>query len=186
MYDVLVVHGSFGDPFGNWAPYLFRESERAAKRCLVPHFPGPEEQSLERWASVLDGYGSAIGESTSVAAHSIGCAFIASWCVTKKRRLHHLHLVAPFYALLGSPDFDNINRTFFGAESMLADLSKYATSITCYVSTNDPYVPQQLGTSFCEKVGGRLQIIENAGHFNKAAGYIEFPTLSNAILNVTA
>lgn len=37
--NYIIVHGSFGSPFGNWFPWLRKEIESRNLLCYTPDFP---------------------------------------------------------------------------------------------------------------------------------------------------
>ena len=60
MKNYFIIHGSFGNPFGNWFPWLFEEIERTKPKeqeepiCYVPQFPtGVGFQNYRNWAMKL-------------------------------------------------------------------------------------------------------------------------------------
>ncbi len=78
MSNYLLVHGSFGSPFGNWLPYLRSEIEKRGLIVYTPDFPtGVGYQNYKNWERVLESYVSAklINENTVIYAHSIAPIF---------------------------------------------------------------------------------------------------------------
>jgi uncharacterized protein len=176
-YDVVIIHGSFGDPFGNWQPWLFQEAAARSKRVLCPHFPGPQEQNLESWGSVLDAYSGMFGENTTIFAHSLGPAFVLDYLVSRTIKIKRLVAVAPFYGLIGIEEFDNVNKTFFLEDIDFSTVPQLCRDRFAYFSDNDPYVPRKMSESFCANISAGYKVIPNGGHLNSSAGYTEFPHL---------
>lgn len=56
-------------------------------------------------------------------------------------------------------------------------INNLVKSATCFISKNDPYVPNQLSEEFADYIGAKKIFVENAGHFNTAAGYTKFEAL---------
>lgn len=70
------------------------------------------------------------------------------------------------------------DRTF--AEGLEFDWEKIRTKagrLSVFHSDNDPYVSLGNGELLAEKLRVGLDFVPNAGHFNTAAGYTEFPAL---------
>lgn len=176
-YDVLIVHGSFGDPFGNWQPWLFNEATKLGKRVLCPHFPGPQEQSLESWSRVMDTYRELLNDDVVVFAHSLGPAFVLDYCIKNSLHIGKFVGVVPFYDLIGIDEFDEINQSFFVSDLDLSKFRVLCNDRHAIYSDDDPYVPK----SHCEKVaqiiGANTTVIPNGGHLNSGAGFSEFPQL---------
>src|SRR4026207_1718662 len=167
MYDCAIFHGSFGDPFGNWSPWLFRKLSGGGSRVLVPHLPGPQEQNFQNWSKIMDAYGDAVGSETDLIAHSLAPAFLASWIITRRKNVRNLYLVAPVYGLINIPEFDAINRSFFLSEVSLPALTRYAREIHCVYSDDDPYVPRSMSDDFAAKVGAHTTVVNKGKHLNE-------------------
>ena len=53
MLTCLIVHGTYGHPQENWIPWLRKELELLNYEVIAPHFPTPENQSLDTWITVF-------------------------------------------------------------------------------------------------------------------------------------
>lgn len=174
MYDYIIIHGSFGTPFENWFPWLFEKLSENGYSVLAPQFPcGADMQNYENWAKVMDAYKPFLSKKTVFIGHSLAPAFIVDYILDNKLVINKLFFAAPFYDLINIEDFDKVNSPFFN-HSNLGELKKYVNSITCFISDNDPYVPNQLSETFSDAINAEKIYVENAGHFNKAAGYDKF------------
>ena len=94
--NYLVLHGSFGSPFGNWFPYLRSELEKRELTVYTPDMPtGVGYQNYDNWSKVMDAYVSAgvVNENTIVFAHSIAPVFICKYLVEHNLRVKRLVLV---------------------------------------------------------------------------------------------
>ena len=185
MYDYVIIHGSYGNQYKNWFPWLYQKLTEAGKEVLVPQFPcGKGIQNFENWAIVMDAYKDLLSENTSFIGHSLAPAFIVDYLVDRGIRANNLYLVAPFYGRIDIPDFDEVNVPFFTKSS--DELSKIKTltdKIYCYVSATDPYVPNQLSIDFAKQIGASINLVNNAGHFNIAAGYSRFDMLFGKLMD---
>lgn len=77
--NYLLVHGSFGNPFSNWIPYLRKEIESKDLEIYTPDFPtGVGRQNYENWSNLLKNYveTNIINENTIIFAHSIAHPFL--------------------------------------------------------------------------------------------------------------
>ena len=70
---------------------------------------------------------------------------------------------------------------FAGFNFNWAKIKSNAKNFIVYHSDNDPYVSLENGQETAKQLGVELTFIPNAGHFNKAAGYITFENLLNKI-----
>ena len=177
MYDYVIVHGSYGSPFENWFPWLYSKLEANGKAVLAPQFPcGEKIQCYDIWKRVMDVYKPYIDENTILIGHSLSPAFIVDYLMEEKMVIKKLICAAPFYGMIGIEAFDYVNRTFFYRKEFegIEDLVK---DIVSFVSKNDPYVPNELSLDFAQKIGSKVILVDNAGHFNAAAGYTTFDQL---------
>ena len=182
MFDYVIVHGSYGTPFENWFPWLFQRLSEAGKNVLAPQFPcGNEIQNYTNWSKVMDVYKDYISKETSFIGHSLAPAFITDYILNNSLQVKNLYFVAPFYGLINIPDFDKVNSPFF-IYNDLKNIQNFVKSITCYISTTDPYVPNQLSVDFADNIGANKVFVENSGHFNKAAGYTHFEQLLEQVM----
>lgn len=177
FYDFVIVHGSFGWPFENWFPWLADELAAKGKKVLAPQFPcGKGMQNYENWYRVLDAYAPFIGEKTTFIGHSLAPAFIVDYLLDRQIKVNALYFVAPLYQKCNHPEVDEVNASFF-FKSDLKDITTLSQKRICFISTNDPYVPNDYSLDFAKKIGAEVKTVENAGHFNTAAGYRTFPLL---------
>ena len=101
MYDTLIIHGSFGSPFGNWFPWLAASLEQRGHKVLVPQFPVGDLQTLSNWTKVLDAYRDFLAPNLNVYAHSLGPAFVANYAPQNGLNIEKAILVVPFYSMIG-------------------------------------------------------------------------------------
>ena len=102
--NYLILHGSFGSPFGNWFPYLRSELEKKELIVYTPDMPtGMGYQNYDNWSRVMDGYVSAdiLNENTIIFAHSIAPVFICKYLVERNIKVKRLVLVCGFNNYLG-------------------------------------------------------------------------------------
>ena len=177
MYDYVIIHGSYGTPFENWFPWLFNKLSEQGKNVLAPQFPcGSDIQNYSNWCKVMNAYKGYIGKDTSFIGHSLAPAFIIDYLLDNSLSVKNLYFAAPFYGLINIPDFDKVNKPFFTYKDFKR-VKNLAQSITCHISTSDPYVPNELSVDLADKIGAKKVFVDNAGHFNLAAGYTHFEQL---------
>lgn len=72
MTNILIIHGTYGNPEENWFPWLKSELEDKGCGVYVPEFPTQEGQSLESWLKIFEDYEENLNEDSIVVAHSSG------------------------------------------------------------------------------------------------------------------
>ena len=181
MYDFVIIHGSFGNQYENWFPWLFKKLSSRQKSVLIPQFPSPEGQSYGQWSKVLSAYDDMIGQSTVIIGHSLAPAFIVDYLVSNNKTIRGLIGVAPFYGLINIEEFDTINSDFFWDGIDISKVQKFAKFRHFIYSDNDPYVPRILSDDFSKLCGACTTIIPDGGHINESAGFSDFPQLLEII-----
>lgn len=176
----IIVHGSFGSPFGNWFPWLCKAISERGERAFVPHFPTPKGQTFDNWAAILDGYRAAglIGPGSTFYAHSAGAPFVVKYVARRGLNLRRVVTVSGFNDFLsGDKDFDAINSEMFFTSG---DASAFIASVQdrfCVYSDNDPHLPINKLESFCGSLSARPVIIPGGGHLNADSGMTTFERL---------
>ena len=176
MDNFFIIHGSFGNPYGNWFGWLHDFIESEGKEVYVPDFPiGVNIQNYDNWKRLLKVYVDIglINENTTIIAHSIAPIFISKFLVEHKLKVKKLIFVCGFNNYLGiNDDYDNVNRTMYFDK--LEEIKNYAEEIICFYSDNDPYVKYEVEKDFADKIANIKVMIPNAGHINAESGYDTF------------
>jgi len=175
--NVFIIHGSYGGPEDNWIPWLKSELEKLGIEVIAPLFPTPEGQSLDSWNQVFKPFGEKINSKSIFIGHSLGPAFILNLLEKVDVKITASFFVAPFVSLLGNPDFDTINSTFFKQNFDWGKIKSHCNNFNVFYSDNDPYVPKAMSEFVAEKTSAHKFLINNAGHFNTKAGYLKFEEL---------
>ena len=177
--NYLIIHGSFGDPFSNWFPYLRKEIESKSLEVYTPDFPsGVGKQNYENWSKILKCYVDAniLNENTIIFAHSIAPIFICKFLVENKIKVRRLVFVCGFNNYLGiDKDYDAVNKSMYFDE--LADVKNCCGDIVCFYSDNDPYVRYEAEKEFADTITDNQIVISGGGHLNAESGYTEFAEL---------
>ena len=173
----LIIHGSFGSKDGNWFPWLKGELEKRSAEVIVPQMPvGVGKQNFDNWAAVLDKI--KIDGQTTIIAHSIAPVFVCKYLIARKQKVAKLIFVCGFNNYLGiNEEFDTVNRPMF--TDNLSAIKNYCNDITCFYSSNDPYVPLNIEKEFADTITSRQIVIDGGGHLNAESGYIKFEELLN-------
>lgn len=179
MNNYLIVHGSFGSPFGNWFPYLRRELEKRELVVYTPDMPsGVGYQNYDNWSNVMKAYVDAgiINENTVIFAHSIAPVFVCKFLIENSIKVKRLVLVCGFNNYLGiNDDYDAVNGSMY--LDNLEEVKNYCNDIVCLYSDNDPYVTFDKEKEFADMIASTQIVIQNGGHLNSESGYDEFEEL---------
>lgn len=176
MKNYFIIHGIFGHNKENWFPWL-EEKLSGGGRCEVfnLNYPTPEGQSFEGWSKVLDKYKDKITNETVFICHSIGCVFLAKYCIHNKIKIGKAIFVSGLNNYHNLPEFDKLNESMF--TDRISEFKDYCKDVICFMSKDDPFVKFDALLNFADSVGGKKIIKEHAGHFNEKAGYTTFPEI---------
>lgn len=76
---------------------------------------------------------------------------------------------------------DKLNESFYmNAKSI--DVTPYADTVIGFYGDDDPNIPQRLLNDFATSIGGEVNCVPNAGHFNASAGYLSCPAVLDAVI----
>lgn len=177
--NYMIIHGSFGSPFGNWFPYLRKEIEKRELEVYTPDFPiGVGFQNYKNWSNLLNCYveSGLINENTIIFAHSIAPIFICKFLCEKKIKIKRLICICGFNNYLGiNAEYDAVNESMYFDN--LVDVKNYCDDIICYYTENDPYVTWEKEKEFADTIATKIIIIKDGGHLNAESGYEAFSQL---------
>lgn len=136
MKNCFVIHGTFGHNKENWFPWLEEKLSERDNKVYNLNYPTPENQTFENWSRVLDEHKDAINEDTVFICHSIGCVFLAKYCITNNVKIGKVIFVSGCNNYFFNPEFDKINKCMY--TDRLEEFQNYCKDILCIYSKNDP------------------------------------------------
>lgn len=175
MNNYFIIHGSYGNPYKNWIPYLKSQLSKRKLNCIVPSFTTPYKQDYESWNTILMSYLKIgyITEETTFITHSLGGIFLIKFLIDNKIKVKRIITVAGFNHIQFDED-NSLYDSFYAKDEDLIKICDLCDEIVCIYSDNDPYIPMEEAESFANMIKGQKVLINNAGHFNEKYGYKEF------------
>lgn len=175
--NYFIIHGSYGNPYKNWIPWLKKQLSKRKLNCIVPSFSTPYKQEYESWSKILKAYFEIgyITEDTIFITHSLGGIFIIKFLLENKIKVKKIITIAGFNNLEFNDDMDLYKSFYF--DGNLSDIKSYSLERISFYSDNDPYVPQSSAEEFADSILSEKLLINGAGHFNEKYGYKEFTEL---------
>ena len=166
MNNYILVHGSFGNPFVNFIPYLRGEIEKRNLEVYTPDFPtGVGYQNYTNWSRLLKCYLDAgiLNENTTIFAHSIAPVFICKFLIKNKVKVKRLVFISGFnnYFVNGEEIMNTVNKTMY--LDNLEDIKNYCSDIICFYTKNDPYVKYEVEKDFADLISTKQVVIEDGG-----------------------
>lgn len=187
MKNVFLVHGTMGNPYENWFPWLERELEKHKITCNVPTFPTPENQNYDSWSKLIDYYCSVnvINKETILVGHSCGAVCIIKYIIEKRLKVKAFITVSGYNDFYSGNEFmDKLNTSFYFDFDECKDIDSFVECRISYAGDNDPFIPQEKLKEFSDKISSSYRLIKGAGHVNEAAGYVTFEEILSDILNM--
>jgi predicted alpha/beta hydrolase family esterase len=181
MKELVIVHGTEGNPEENWFPWLAEEVRKRGHRATVPSFPTPEGQQLDRWLAVLDEEVGELTPDTVLVGHSLGVGFLLRALERSKTQVAATFLVSGFIGELGLDAFDPLNAPFIEDEFDWGRIRQSSILFQAYLGSDDPYVPRAKGEELAAHLEIPLIVIDGGGHLNTSAGFGTFEQLLNDI-----
>lgn len=175
MEKYFIIHGSYGNPYKNFIPWLKKELSKRGKTCIVPHFPSFQFQSYENWSHILSSYLDIglIDSDTIFITHSLGSIFVIKFLLEKKIKIKKLITVAGFNQVVFSDD-STLYSSFYLDWDSLKNFPLFCDDRICFYSDNDPFISCLELRKFCESISAVDVFVPQAGHFNEKSGYLEF------------
>ena len=174
--NIFIFHGTEGYPEENWFPWLKKKLEEKGYKVAVPQFPTPEGQSLQAWLDVFKNYESEMTEDSVFVGHSLGGVFLLRLLERFKKPVKAAFFTGTPIGIQPLKNYESDSR-FSGFDWNWPVIRKNAKHFDVFQSDDDIWVPLANGEQLAKELGVELTFIPNAGHFNKAAGYTEFPAL---------
>jgi predicted alpha/beta hydrolase family esterase len=184
-----LIHGWSGSPEEGWGPWLKNELEKQRFEVHAPTMPDSKHPRMDAWLQTL---ASAVGtpdENTYFIGHSLGC-------ITTLRYLERLFEGQKIGGAVLVAGFSDINITvgededirelesFFGAEVDFEKVKKHCNHFVAIHSDNDPYVALRYADIFKEKLGAKIIVESNKGHFSGDDGITELPNALESVLKI--
>lgn len=189
---VIIVHGWGGHPEEGWFPWLKDELESRGFEVKVPQLPEAENPRIHKWVPALRKAVGTPGRDTVLVGHSMGCQTIARYLeeLPEGVKIGGAVFVAGFFKRLTALEDDSeVEETAKHWLDAPLDLRKVRTHLNKSVaifSDNDPNVPIDNQESFKVKLGSKIIVEHNKGHFSGSDGITELPSALEAVLSLSS
>lgn len=184
---VFIIHGWDGYPEEGWFPWLKTALEKKGYKVYIPQMPQADKPRIYNWVpKIVDVVGNA-DEDTYFVGHSIGCQAIARYLETLPIgvKVGKVIFVAGFFKrLTGLEDDQEVQETdrhWLTAPVNFKIIKSHLTESAAIFSDNDPFVPLDNQDDYKEKLGSKIIIEHNMGHFSGSQGTTELPILLKLI-----
>ncbi len=177
---VFIVHGWGGKPDAGWFKWISSELSSRGFEVHVSRMPNPDNPKIEPWVNYLTKIASHPDKDTYFIGHSIGCQAILRYLekLTENVKIGGAIFVAGWLNLknLETQEEKDISKPWIESKINLDKVKNKIGELVALFSDNDPYVPLDDSIIFKEKLGAKIIIEKNKGH------YIENETFKIPIL----
>ncbi len=180
MNNAIIIHGTGGYPEENWFPWLKEKLENLNFTVQVPQFPTPENQDPEHWFEAFKEYEKYINQNTIIVAHSGGCAFLLRLLESLSTKIKLAAFIAPPIGVMPIK-YIEADRPFLTKPFDWEKIRNTSEYFEVFHSEDDPFICIENGETVASKLKVSLNRLTHAGHFNEAAGYLEFDLLLEKI-----
>lgn len=179
---VFILHGWGGTADSGWKGWLKNRLQAKGFEVFSPQMPNAENPKLDEWLAALKGLVEKPDRETYFVGHSLGVVLIHRYLegLSEGKRIGGAVLVAGPTDNPDIPQIAGFFKTPFAWEKIRAGCG----SFVAINSDNDHYVALENGNVLKEKLGAKLLVLHNRGHFSSSEGTKELPEALEALLSL--
>lgn len=169
MKKAYLIHGT-STRDDDWFPWL----EKAARPAIELDrlwLPDPFAPQQVAWDQAVDDQIKA-EDGITLVAHSLGCITAVRWLARHDVKNVGLLLVGAFDQPL--PNYAGLDEFMQGSVDYRQVRPKISRA-TVIAAQNDPIAPYQFGVAMANRLGAKLIVRPDGGHFLTSDGFTEFP-----------
>lgn len=183
---LFIVHGWGFNPKMNWYPWLKRELEKKGFKVIVPEMPNTSEPEINVWVSHLKKIVGKLDDDTYFIGHSIGCQAIMRFLEKEdyNGKIGKVIFVAGWFKLenLEDEEVEAIASSWTNTPIDFNKVKQKLSNLTVFLSSNEPYgFVEDNKKTFREKLGAKVILEENKGHFTEGDGIKKLPEVLKEI-----
>lgn len=167
---VFIIHGWDGNPHEGWLSWIRDELEKMDFKVIAPQMPSADVPKIEEWVPFVAELVQQADENTYFIGHSMGCQTIMRYLETiYPQKVGGVALVAGFFHLKNLEDEEavEIARPWIESPIDLAKVKQVAGNMTVFLSDNDMFVPLSDKEIFETKLGAKVIVQHDKGHFTE-------------------
>lgn len=185
---VYIIHGWEGYPENNWFPWLKKELEKRKFKVIIPSMPNTEEPKIEEWVSFLKKQVNQPDKNTYFIGHSIGCQTIMRYLETLRGdvKIGGIIFVAGWFNLINleTKEAELIAKPWLETLINFNKILSHNKKFVVIFSDNDKFVPLTDAKLFKNRLGAKIIIEKNKGHFDDENLVKELPVVLKELLKL--
>ncbi len=187
---IFIIHGWGGSPTREWFPWIKKELSRKGYSVYAPKMPNTAHPKIKPWVNYLSRLVETPDKDTFFIGHSIGGQTVLRYIqqIKPSQKVGGIILIASWINLrkasYETKDDELIARPWIKTPIDWKNVSKHTKNITAIFSDNDPYVPKSSAEVFKKKLGAKIVVDHNMGHYNQEYGVKRVPSLLKETLKM--
>ncbi len=178
---VFIVHRWDGAPDADWYPAVKEELKARGYKVQIIVLPNPAHPKIAAWVAAVAKAVGTLDASTFLIGHSIGCQTLLRFLAQVKGNVQvgGVVCVGGWVSLTpeSTADVDSaaIAKPWLETPLDWKIIKKHVGKMTCFFSSNDPYVPLADAKVFAKELSAQIVIEEKMGHFTGDDGVVDLP-----------
>lgn len=183
---IFIVHGWDGYPELGWFPWLKKELENRGFEVYVPQLPDAGTPRIEKWVPKLAEVAGSADENTYFVGHSMGCQTIARFleALPEGVRVGGVVFVAGFFKRLMDIEDEETMDHWLSAPIDLERVRSHIESSVALFSDDDPWVSLDNQDDFRDKLGSKIVVEHEMGHFHEGYEKRTLPIVLRELLEI--
>lgn len=185
---VYIIHGWEGYPEEGWFPWLKRELEAHGFEVHVPQMPDASNPRIQNWVPAVAKIVGKPDKNTYLVGHSMGCQTIMRYLErVSPQKIGGAIFVAGFFNLpnLETEEEKKIAKPWLETPINMDKVKRTTKNFVLVLSDDDRDVPmEESKTHFRQKLGPKIIIEHNKGHFTAGDGVTELPAVLEELLKM--
>lgn len=152
--------------------------------------PDPGKPKIKSWIDYLSREVGIVDEETFFVGHSMGCQAILRFLekLSVGKKIGGAVFVGGFFVLTNFADTDEdkkIAKPWIENPINFEKVKQHTNKLAAIFSDDDPVVPLNNKDLFEDRLGAKIIIEHNKGHFCKSDGVVELPSILEAVLEIS-
>lgn len=190
MKRVIIVHGWSGSPKEELFVWLKKELEKRGFFVECPAMPDADNPIIKEWVEYLSKIVGKPNENTILVGHSIGCQTIMHYLETldSPGKVGGVVFIAGWIGLKGleSEEEKAIAKPWLENKIDFNKVKKVGSKFVAIFSDDDPFVQISDSELFKKKLGAKVLVEHNKGHFTASDGVVSLESALKSVLELAS
>ena len=183
-----MIHGWDFNPKMHWYQWVKKELEKLNFKVIIPTMPNPSEPKIEEWVTRLKQVVEKLDADTYFIGHSLGCQAIMRFLENEDftDKVPMIIFVAGWFKLdnLENKEVEKIAGPWINNPIDFNKIKSKIKKLVVFFSSNEPYGYVKYNAKiFQEKLGAKVIIEKNKGHFTAEDKITAMPEIIEIIKN---